>query len=91
METLWQDFRYAVRVLLKRPGFTAVAVLSLTLGIGANTTIFTFVKAVFLQGVPVKEPSRVMSPLFHAGKQRRHEYPVPAVVEPERSRLPRKE
>ena len=61
METLWQDFRYAVRMLLKRPGFTAVAVLSLTLGIGANTTIFTFVKAVFLQGVPVKDASRVMS------------------------------
>jgi predicted permease len=61
METLWQDFRYAVRMLLKRPGFTAVAVLSLTLGIGANTTIFTFVKAVFLQGVPVKDASRVMA------------------------------
>jgi predicted permease len=59
--TLWQDFRYAVRVLIKKPGFTAVAVLSLTLGIGANTTIFTLVKAVFLQPVPIEEPSRVVS------------------------------
>jgi predicted permease len=46
---------------MKKPGFTAVAVLSLTLGIGANTTIFTLVKAVFLQPVPVEEPSRVVS------------------------------
>ncbi len=61
METLWQDFRYAVRMLLKRPGFTVVAVLSLTLGIGANTTIFTLVKAVFLQSVPIKDASRVIS------------------------------
>jgi predicted permease len=61
VETLWQDFRYAVRMLLKRPGFTVVAVLSLTLGIGANTTIFTLVKAVFLQSVPIKDASRVIS------------------------------
>jgi predicted permease len=58
---LWQDFRYAVRTLAKKPGFTAIAILSLTLGIGANTTIFTLVKAIFLQAVPVKDPSRVVS------------------------------
>jgi putative ABC transport system permease protein len=61
MGTFWQDFRYAVRMLMKKPGFTAVAVLSLTLGIGANTTIFTLVKAVFLQSVPIKDPGRVVS------------------------------
>ncbi len=61
MGTVWQDFRFALRVLMKKPGFTAVAILSLTLGIGANSTIFTLVKAVFLQSVPVKEPSRVVS------------------------------
>lgn len=55
--TLWQDIRYAVRTLAKNLGFTAVAVLSLTLGIGGTTTIFTLVKAVFLQSVPVKDPS----------------------------------
>ena len=55
METFFKDIRYAVRMLIKKPGFTAVAVLSLTLGIGANTTIFTLIKAIFLQSVPVKE------------------------------------
>jgi predicted permease len=60
METIWQDIRYAIRTLLNKPGFTAVAVLSLTLGIGANTTIFTLVKAVFLQSMPVKDASRVV-------------------------------
>ncbi len=61
MDTIWQDIRYAARMLAKKPGFTAVAVLSLGLGIGANTTIFTLVKAVFLQSVPVKDPSRVVA------------------------------
>src|ERR1017187_1505461 len=55
--TLWQDIRYAVRTLAKNLGFTAVALLSLTLGIGGTTTIFTLVKAVFLQSIPVKGPS----------------------------------
>jgi putative ABC transport system permease protein len=48
-------------MLAKSPGFTAVAVLSLTLGIGANTTIFTLAKAIFLKSIPVKEPTRLMS------------------------------
>ena len=60
MGTFIQDLRYGLRMLVKAPGFTAVAVLSLTLGIGANTTIFTLAKAVFLHSVPVKNPSRVM-------------------------------
>jgi putative ABC transport system permease protein len=60
MGTIWQDFRFALRVLVKKPGFTAVAILSLTLGIGANSTIFTLVKAVFLQPVPIQDPSRVV-------------------------------
>lgn len=58
---MWQDVKFALRMLRKSPGFTAVAVLSLTLGIGANTTIFTLTKAVFLQAVPVKDPGRVVS------------------------------
>ena len=56
METFLQDLKYAVRMLVKKPGFTLVAVLSLTLGIGANTTIFTLAKAVFLQTVAAKDP-----------------------------------
>jgi len=61
METVWKDLKYAVRMLAKKPGFTVIAVLSLTLGIGANTTIFTLVKAVFLQSVPVKDYDRVVA------------------------------
>jgi predicted permease len=60
MATFLQDLRYGLRMLVKSPGFTAVAVLSLTLGIGANTTIFTLAKAIFLQSIPVKDPGRVV-------------------------------
>src|SRR5690349_5845644 len=58
---MWQDIKFAVRTLRKSPGFTAVAILSLTLGIGANTTIFTLTHAIFLQAVPVKDASRVVT------------------------------
>jgi macrolide transport system ATP-binding/permease protein len=61
MGNFLQDLRYGLRMLAKSPGFTAVAVLSLTLGIGANTTIFTLAKAIFLKSLPVSEPARLMS------------------------------
>lgn len=59
MQTLWQDFRYGIRVLLNNPGFTVVAVLSLALGIGANTAIFQLLNAVRLKALPVKAPQEL--------------------------------
>src|SRR5262249_7873233 len=61
METLFQDIRYGIRMLAKSPAFAIVAILSLALGVGANTTIFTLVNAVFFKPMPVAEPSQLMA------------------------------
>ena len=60
MERLWQNLRYTIRVLAKNPGFTTVAILSLALGIGANTAIFTLINAVLLRDLPVRQPERLV-------------------------------
>jgi predicted permease len=66
LETFVQDLRYAVRMLRRTPGFTAVVIISLALGIGANTAIFSAIDAVMLRMLPVEDPQKLVMLEWHA-------------------------
>ncbi|MBO0863123.1 MAG: ABC transporter permease [Chloracidobacterium sp.] len=61
IESLWQDLRYGARMLLRRPGYTLVVIITLALGLGANAAIFSFVNAVLLKPLPYPDPERIVS------------------------------
>lgn len=60
MNNLWHDLRYGLQKLWKNPGFTAIAVITLALGIGADTALFSVIDTVLLKRLPVKDPDRLV-------------------------------
>jgi hypothetical protein len=61
MHSFWQDLRYGARMLLKNPGFTLIAIVTLSLGIGANTAIFSLTDQILLRRLPVERPEELVA------------------------------
>ncbi len=76
MKTMWQDLRYGVRMLVKSPGFTFVAIIALALGIGANTAIFSVVNSVLLRPLPFVDSEQLIRVYATDVKKGRNDHPT---------------
>src|SRR3954447_17029688 len=85
-EQLAQDIRYALRTMAARPLFTAMAVLSLALGIGANTAIYSFMDSILMRAIPVRDPASLVLLNWQAAKEGRimHSYSGTNYTDPDR-------